>query len=403
MNRTKLLIGLNLFWAAIAVAAYLFGRDGRSGNSATEQEQRLAQLTTLAIDAGHVGGGGPVKDRTTIGNVSVPQQSKDFSAEGAGRTLEAALADLDPIRRKLRVAELLNNLNEENLPAVLEAFENAPKNDSTGAHFRDFLYAWGRISGDAAMEYVSDPESKRKERSGVVVAISGWAAVDPLGAKDYVAKVEKKETREWMHYGVMQELLKTDLNGAIAYSEQNTKSRARGEQMERIVATLAAQQGIAGVQEWLDGIDQTKKNDMNSYKQYAAMISLDRMAAEDPQVAADWIEKNAGEPYLTSDSLERAARRAAGPINKELDWLASLPEVDAQRHAIGERFEDYIREDFEKAGEWLASQPLGPSYDEAIEDYARSAIKDNAEAAIAWAGRITGLAHENYSGQFAAI
>lgn len=387
MNKTQLLIGLNLLWACIAVASFFFGRN-RSPQTTSDEDRHLVERTALAVKADSSGNGTHRGSQTSTRGATV-RKVADFSAEGAGRTLTAALSDDDPIRRKLRVAELLDNLNAENLPAVLEAFENAPKNEETGAHFRDFLFAWARLSGDAAMAYVQDPDAPRKERAGIVVAISGWTAVDPLGAKDYVAKVEKKETREWMHYGVMQELIKTDLDGAIAYSEQNSKSRARGEQMQKIVSKLVEQKGIEGVQAWLDGIEPSKKNDMHSYKEYATRISLDRMAAEDPQLAAAWIEKHAGEKYITSDGLERAARRAAGPINKELDWLAALPQHDQQRRAIGERFEDYIREDFEKAGEWLASQPLGPAYDEAIQDYARSAVKDNADAAIAWAERIS--------------
>ena len=56
---------------------------------------------------------------------------------------------------------------------------------------------------------------------------------------------------------------------------------------------------------------------------------------------------------------------------------------------MGERFEEFIKEDFEGAGEWLSNQPLGPAYDEAIQDYASSAAKDNPEAALAWVDRIS--------------
>jgi hypothetical protein len=117
---------------------------------------------------------------------------------------------------------------------------------------------------------------------------------------------------------------------------------------------------------------------------------LDKLAGSDPDRTLAWIAENAREPYLTSDSLERAARRAGGPINEELDWLAELPsEIEGQRHAIGERFEDFIKEDFEAAGKWLAAQPLGPAFDEAIQDYAMSAARDNLEAARAWADQIS--------------
>ena len=56
-----------------------------------------------------------------------------------------------------------------------------------------------------------------------------------------------------------------------------------------------------------------------------------------------------------------------------------------------------IKEDFTGAGDWLSSQPLGPAYDEAIQDYAMSAAKDNPEAALAWVDRISDDRIRNYT------
>jgi hypothetical protein len=162
--------------------------------------------------------------------------------------------------------------------------------------------------------------------------------------------------------------------------------------MDMLRDAIFQAEGLDGLANWVAGIDHTDEsgNDLLSYKQYASSIALDRMASEDPDVAAGWIAENANEPFVTADGLERAARRAAGDINEELDWLVALPDDVAQRrHAIGERFEDFIRDDFAAAGEWLASQPLGPAYDEAIQDYARSAARDDRAAALAWAERIS--------------
>ena len=111
-----------------------------------------------------------------------------------------------------------------------------------------------------------------------------------------------------------------------------------------------------------------------------------------------FVVENADQPFLSSETLERAARRVGDGFDEELQWLIDLPEeVNGQRHAIGERFEDYIREDFEGAGKWLASQSLGPAYDEAIQDYAMSAAKDNPEVALAWADRISDQRLKDYT------
>ena len=388
---TKGILAMNFAWAALAAGAFMIGRgslDDRSGDLGSSAGGSSSELAGGGVS------GLPqslASNRTGKGMDGVGESAGDDSSpEAAGRRMSSALVDPDPIRRKARVAELLLNLNPANVDQVLAAFEEAPKNDETDRHFRDFLYAWGRIGGEAAVAYATDPESPRRGRWGSSTAVAGWAAADLEGAKNYVAGVENVDSRQWMHYSVMREMMRSDLDGAIAYSEQNVKSRARGVQMDRLANEILAQRGMAGLTCWLAEIDHSEEtNDLLSYKKYATSIVLDRMATEDPDSVSQFIADNAREPFLTSDGLERAARRAAGPINEELDWLANLPnEVAGQRHAIGERFEDFIREDFAAAGQWLASQPLGASYDEAIQDYAYAAARDDQDAAVAWAEQI---------------
>jgi hypothetical protein len=384
----KSILAMNVAWAAIAAGAFLLGKgnvddisalDGSDVRTAARARDGLSALT---------GSSGAGSGEIEVGGAHA---IRNLSPEAAGQRLSDALADQDPIRRKARIAELLLNLNADKVEEIRSAFEEAPKGEETDRHFRDFLYAWARFAGEDAVAYATDPESARRTGWGATTAVSGWAANDPEAAKQYVAGVANVETRQWMHYGVTRELMRTNLDEAISYSEENVKSRARGAQMDQLAGEIVQHRGIEGLIDWVSNIDHTKEeNDLLSYKQHAVAIALDRLAADDPSAALQFITENSIEPFLTSDSLERAARRAAGPINEELDWLVKLPgEIAGQQHAIGERFEDYIREDFSAAGEWRASQPLGPAFDEAIQDYARSAARDDREAALAWAERIT--------------
>lgn len=389
--KTRTLIAINAAWAAAVAVAFALGKSGQdpAGDGVGERPAGVAGATAPGVSA--LASAAAVAGAPQRG---VPESGEGgpASADDAGRRMAAALADADPLRRKARISELLLNLTPEQVPAMLAAFEDGERDDETNRLFRDFLYAWGRVGGEEAIAYMMNPESKRRDHYGGTSAIAGWAASDLLAAKDYVAGVESQHAREWLHYGVFREEMRSDLDGAIAYSEDNGRSRARGRQMDMLRDEIFERGGLDGLAGWVDGIDHTDPggNDLLSYKQYASSIVLDRMAAEDPEVAAAWIVENGDQPYVTADGLERAARRAAGDIDEELDWLVALPDDVAQRrHAIGERFEDFIRDDFAGAGEWLASQPLGPAFDEAIQDYARSAARDDPEAALAWAQRIS--------------
>ena len=385
------IILINCLWAAIATGTFFLGKKDKDPNSVQNSEavNVLGNLTGNEAAKSGLGQSGTMK------RIQKNQQSSldPISNNGfAGSKLKNALADSDPIRRNATISQMLLELTPANAAEMLTAFENSPGGRENDRHFNDFLYAWARVSGEDAIKYAMDPDSPKRTRGDEMTAISGWAASDPDSAMLFVNQVENSDTRQWMHLGVTKAMIQNDLDGAIAYSEKNLRGRARGEQMDRIADAVMDQRGEQGLIDWINGIDHTpKENDMLSYKRGAIRESLSKIARSDPDKAVQYIMDNVTEPFIDSDSLERISHYISDTsIADEVQWLAELPEeVEGQRHALGERFEDFIKEDFAGAGEWLASQPLGPAYDEAIQDYAFSAAKDNPGAALAWVDRIS--------------
>ncbi len=386
MNR-KATVGRNLVWASVCVAAFFFGRGGgartggtghaRGDTSAGAGEGSRAPLSALRPASADRGGG-------------------DVGAGGAGRALTVAFGDPDPLRCKARITDILINLDPSNVAGVLAAFEDGPRDEESDRYFHDFLYAWGRMAGADAYAYASGLGSARLGLSGSHSAISGWAASDPEAAKAFVAGVENLDIRQWLHRSVMREILRSDLDGAIAYSEQNEGTQARVQQIEWLARAIAERRGADGLAEWVAGIDHGNSGDnLLDYKRRAVDITLSRIAAEDPDAAIDWITENAGQPYLTADGLKSAARGTGGMVDEQLDWLVRLPSVEGRTEAVGELFRRLTNKDFERSGEWLAAQPLDSIYDEAImyyvaaiQDYARQAARDDRQEALAWAERI---------------
>lgn len=397
------IILINCLWAAVATGAFFIGQKDKVTRSIekTNLPNSTSDLTTNK-NFNSNSSNRPGKSGVTETSQSIIKNSLDpnLVIGTAESKLKSALNDFDPIRRNATISQMLLDLTPANASEMLAAFENSPGGRENDRHFNDFLYAWARVSGEDALKYAMDPESPRRTRGDEMTAISGWAASDPNSAMSYVENVENPETRQWMHLGVTKEMIKNDLDGAIAYSEKNMKSRARGEQMDRIADALIEQRGEQGIIDWINGIDHTvKENDMLSYKTHAIRQSVERIARNDREKAIQFITDNAQEPFVDSDTLERTSRYVSRTsIADEVQWLADLPEgIKGQRHALGERFEEFIKEDFAGAGEWLAGQTLGPAYDEAIQDYAMSAAKDNPEAALAWVDRISDERLRNYT------
>ena len=394
---------INCLWAAVATGAFFIGQKDKVTKSIEKTNLPNSISDTTANRSFNSNSSNrPGKSGATERSQSTVKNSLDpnLVIGTAESKLKGALNDFDPIRRNATISQMLLELTPANASEMLAAFENSPGGRENDRHFNDFLYAWARVSGEDALKYAMDPESPRRTRGDEMTAISGWAASDPNSAMSYVENVENPETRQWMHLGVTKEMIKNDLDGAIAYSEKNMKSRARGEQMDRIADALVEQRGEQGLIDWINGIDHTvKENDMLSYKTHAIRQSVERIARNDREKAIQFIADNAQEPFVDSDTLERTSRYVSRTsIADEVQWLADLPEgIKGQRHALGERFEEFIKEDFAGAGEWLAGQTLGPAYDEAIQDYAMSAAKDNPEAALAWVDRISDERLRNYT------
>ena len=394
---------INCLWAAVATGAFFIGQKDKVTKSIekTNLPNSISDTTTNRSFNSN-SSNRPGKSGATERSQSTVKNSLDpnLVIGTAESKLKGALNDFDPIRRNATISQMLLELTPANASEMLAAFENSPGGRENDRHFNDFLYAWARVSGEDALKYAMDPESPKRTRGDEMTAISGWAASDPNSAMSYVENVENPETRQWMHLGVTKEMIKNDLDGAIAYSEKNMKSRARGEQMDRIADALVEQRGEQGLIDWINGIDHTvKENDMLSYKTHAIRQSVERIARNDREKAIQFIADNAQQPFVDSDTLERTSRYVSRTsIADEVQWLADLPEgIKGQRHALGERFEEFIKEDFAGAGEWLAGQTLGPAYDEAIQDYAMSAAKDNPEAALAWVDRISDERLRNYT------
>lgn len=385
------IILINCIWAAIATGTFFLGKKDKDPNSV----QNSGHVNVSGNLTGNEAAKSGLGQSGTVKRIQKNQQSSldSISNNGfAGNKLKNALADSDPIRRNATISQMLLELTPANVAEMLTAFENSPGGRENDRHFNDFLYAWARVSGEDAIKYAMDPDSPKRTRGDEMTAISGWAVSDPDSAMRFVDQVENSDTRQWMHLGVTKAMIQNDLDGAIAYSEKNLRGRARGEQMDRIADAVMDQRGEQGLIDWINGIDHTpKENDMLSYKRGAIREALSKIARSDPDKAVQYIMDNVTEPFIDSDSLERISHYISDTsIADEVQWLAELPEeVEGQRHALGERFEDFIKEDFAGAGEWLASQPLGPAYDEAIQDYAFSAAKDNPGAALAWVDRIS--------------
>ena len=381
----KTFIVANVCWAAVAVGAFV---GGRSGKDELEAALVAASSKGAGSSSSAVTEASPVDSQAmSSGRVSDSDINGRVDGDKMEKLLGRAFREKNPLLRKQMLANLMANITPENVAAALAAFEAEPKSDEMDGVFRDFLYAWGLIDGEKALEYALNPDSPKKAYYGSVSAMTGWASKDMTSAKAFVEGREPGEQTAWLHYGVFKSMLDTDVQAAAEYATTNTKSHARGRAMDRLTERLMEDGGAGALTKWLDGIDHTGENDMVSYKTHAIRSVVDRLAKEDPEKAKEVIAANYGEPFVNFETLRHTAWRV-GQGSEGMDWLASLPESKDRSRAFGEMVGHYANRDPNLVATWLNDRPESPEFDSAASIFAQQIVDDDPVSAVAWAKSI---------------
>ena len=396
---------LNFAWAGLAVGTYFLGNGGADDS---EPEGAVAPgIQSARAEDGLQG------EENTVAVLGRGEKLRPGSATNFLLALRDARA-----REEAQLSAFARTVTPENARAMLAIFEETPRDGLTDRAFVEFLEAWGSLAAPQAislvLESVGNAEVGTRWRVGldrdanissaVESFVSGWAAVDLAAAMEFTTKLrDEQETWESIatHLGILKALQRTDLDGAIAYSQQfyadslehwdakpySADKRARLSGLESMLRAIEEQRGLAGLEAWASRMD-GEADGLRSYKLEATSRMLEILREESPARAAAWVAANAGQGYVPATDIVATAKVFADNPEGQLDWIAALPEA-ANRSALAGPFRAFLREDFDAASAWLASQPLDSAYDRAIAHFAGVAAAYDPEAARLWANEIT--------------
>lgn len=397
MNKS---VVLNATWVAIAAAAFLFGR---SSVSSTSEANTSGDPSNNKSSAGHPGalssGGG---GRARNGTGSQTSRTRDGRPK-TGVTVTQFLNENDPLVANKLFADLILEMDEASARGIFDALRKGSNGGDSAQQMALFLRAWGKLNGAAAMEAVGElgRDPRRRGQAGIA-AITGWASVDPDGAKAYLATVENDWEKNTLAHGIVSGLassdpaaatdfvfqMDTEQRGAIAKMEDERAregvERARAYAFDRqldTIATAQIQRGMNNATAWAEGLPE------GSIKASAFDRVAENFAREDPQAAADWVKSHAGEEYA-----ERAIREVAEELGREdpsaaVRWLAELPD-ESQSRAIHQSMERWTKEDPVAAGEYLTAMPPSATRDAAVRSFANELDGSEPRVAADWAGTI---------------
>ncbi len=329
------------------------------------------------------------KARQRLPSSPTIQQSGDFEEKMTPSeimiALQKAVDNPDPITRSAVFANLLANLNQENVESVLKVYENLPMGFENMHEYRLLLFAWGKFDAPAAIEYANDRATGMRGRFVATGALEGWASHDPKAAIQWIKEQDDQRAASIYNFGVVRGWASHDVAEAADYVTTLEDGWEKG----RMVGMLTSQflkEGFPTARQWVENLED------ETFKASAFRNLSRQQAREKPTEVAAWLQDHAGQEYSEGSFDELGENWGRRDPSAAIEYFEELPEGEGRRRGMLEVVEAWSRQDSEAVGNWLnekgeAEQTL-PELDEAIGEYARQVSRENAADAMQWAASI---------------
>lgn len=391
-NKTFLLLSA----AGGLLAGFLIG-----SNLADDQPNSTGDASAQAIDQAKKLGDKPESKKTARATGSQADRSSPVISEHlplpdektrkgkrTPRELREALLrakdDPNPISRSAVFAEVLAQLNDENVDAVLEAYNDISFGFENAHDYRMLLYAWGQIDPLAAIEY----SNKRAKGIGAGFAVAGvlegWAGREPQAAMEWVNLPENAGMSKLYKFGLVKGWASQDLKGATAYVEAMEPGGNRPD-LFRTITDERLRKGFEPSSRWAETL---QDDDM---KKSAFTRLAQQRSREHPEEVADWLKDHAGEDYA-ADAFSRLGDNWGNRSPAEAaDYFDDLPAGKARTEGMREIVESWTSEDPTASEAWLSGHEPSPELDPVVAAYARevSKVEGGEAGAMEWAVTIT--------------
>lgn len=311
-----------------------------------------------------------------------PEQTEDM-----GAAMRAALAESDVLERLERTTHLLQHLDSENLPAVLEVYDQMlPVIDQWD--IRPFVAAWARFDPAAAFDHALAWPFKIKQKIGVEAAMHGWALRDQAEARMALRQTaaDYRYLEEDLFYSWLSGWASSDQEGIERYlAALSPVSRLKG--TARVVGTHMRTGGVEVTLGWADSILRDDSY-TEEFKLVVFRSAARSVARWQPERAAAWVLEHAEHEYAEDGPRIVAEQWAARDGRAAMEWVRERPDGTPRNQAAREAFVKWLRSDPEGAREWLSSESLTSFHDPVINAYARLRDARAPQEAIGWCERV---------------
>lgn len=225
-------------------------------------------------------------------------------------------------RREEALLALVEEMTAANAAAFLEELMRGNRTpDKPGQSvWNAFWRKWGSVDGKACLNELISRGQKNRIGSDAVLAMEGWAAADPQGAKEWL-KTEQAELPIWNAAWATYQI-QTHGNDLVAATPEILKLADSPAKMDAVARQLAdaaqLQKGAEGLLEWFAAVpEDARKGAVNHF--------IYRLISSDPQAAVNFLTQNAQAPWRD----DRHVGKLVAEISKQdpagtAAWATSL-------------------------------------------------------------------------------
>ena len=261
----------------------------------------------------------------------------------------------DPVEKMAAFLEIVRSChtNEDFENATLALTENFDPR-SRGKELSLLMTAWAKLDPKAALAMADAKLTEWPGRTATGTVLQTWSKTDPNAAKDWALEKGAKfsgEDGNWYMTSVISGLARKDLSLAAIWAQEQPRSRARGDMIDKLLDSFTKQRGALAAEEWATSLPEGPFRD-GSIRRLAS-----KMSEKDPVAAATWINQ--------------------------------LPTGGAKSGAMSELVGQWSEKDPNAAGTWLKNFAPSPETDDPRNTFAWNIREQDPESAIAWAGTIS--------------
>ena len=284
--------------------------------------------------------------------------------------------ELNPLRRRAALGQLLEGMNEENAMLVREQIvhfsEESPE-------FQDFHFAWGAMSGVEAVTMGSDTKEK-----DMAATMTGWASVDPVGALSwYDALDEDRRKCRDVTFGMLKGLASSDLAFATDFvvGKLGEGNEHAGEMMGVLKDKVLESEPLPVAADWAVALPEGKVRDEMLVGVTGAFVR------KDPGEAAKWAATLAGTEGEQIQSVVAGKWAKEDPV-ASVAWAQKLPDGYGKNASVGAAISEWAGQDVDAVYEFLNEMPRTNDRDSAVEAFSARIAGQDPHSAIAWADEI---------------